>query len=164
MKSKKGISALSLMITIVIIIMIAGYSLLFSRDTVVEGNVATVYAEVQEVVEAAKGLSLDSEYANEALTGFELSNVADINPRVNNKLKEGKKYYYFGYADENMTEVMIQTLNEKLGLRSISNSYVIAIYDIGEVEVYLVDGININGNMCYTYDEIYMQYAEINQK
>ena len=164
MRRQRGISALSLMITIVIIIMIAGYSLLFSRDTVVEGNVATVYAEVQEIVEAAKGLSLDSEYETEALTGFELDSIADINPRVGNKLKEGRKYYYLGYADENMTEIMTQTLNEKLGLRSVSGSYVIAINDIGKVEVYLVDGININGSMCYTYDEIYAQYTEVNEK
>lgn len=164
MKSQRGISALSLMITIVIIIMIAGYSLLFSRDTVVEGNIATVYAEVQEIVEAAKGLSLDSAYAAEALTGFELDNITDINHRVGNKLKEGKQYYYLGYADESMTEVMTQTLNDKLGLRSVSNSYVVAINDIGKVEVFLVDGISINGNMCYTYDEIYAQYTEVNEK
>lgn len=164
MRSQKGISALSLMITIVIIVMIAGYALLFSRDTVVEGNVATVYAEVQEIVEATKGLSLDSEYAQEALAGFELESVSDINPRVGGKLNEVKKYYYFGYADESMTEVMTQTLNEKIGLRSVSNSYVVAINDIGKVEVYLVDGININGKMCYTYEDIYAQYTEVNKK
>ncbi|MBR3887552.1 MAG: hypothetical protein IKJ32_00435 [Clostridia bacterium] len=164
MKSQRGISALSLMITIVIIIMIAGYSLLFSRDTVVEGNVATIYAEVQEVVEAAKGLSLDREYAKDALTGFELESVADINHRVGGKLNSAKQYYYWGYADENMTEVMAQTLNDKIGLRSVSNSYVVAINDLGKVEVYLVDGININGTMCYTYDEIYAQYTEVNKK
>ena len=156
MKSQRGISALSLMITIVIIVMVAGYSLLFSRDTVVEGNIATIYAEVQEVVEAAKGLSLDIEYAKETLTGFELDSVADINHRVGGKLNSAKSYYYFGYADE--------TLNEKIGLRSVSGSYVVAINDIGKVEVYLVDGVNINGKMCYTYEDIYEQYTEVNKK
>ena len=164
MKSQRGISALSLMITIVIIVMVAGYSLLFSRDTVVEGNIATIYAEVQEVVEAAKGLSLDIEYAKETLTGFELDSVADINHRVGGKLNSAKSYFYFGYADESMTEVMTQTLNEKIGLRSVSGSYVVAINDIGKVEVYLVDGVNINGKMCYTYEDIYEQYTEVNKK
>lgn len=164
MKGQSGISALSLMITIVIIIIVAGYSLLFSRDTVIEGNVATIYAEISEMREAAKGLSLDLEYVKDNLAEFELESISDINPRVGGNLREGKKYYYFGYADDSMTEVMKQTINEKLGVRNVSGSYVIAINDIGEVEVYLVDGINIDGDIYYTYDEIYVEYAEVNQK
>lgn len=164
MKSQRGISALSLMITIVIIIMVAGYSLLFSRDTIVEGNVATVYSEMQELIEAAKGLSLDMDYLEENLSVFELESITEMNPRVGNKLREGKKYYYFAYADEDFSDVMKDSLNEVLGLRSVSGSYIVAINDLGKVEVYLVDGININGKFCYSYEEIYAEYTEVNQK
>ena len=164
MKSQRGVSALSLMITIVIIVMIAGYSLLFSRDTIVEGNVATVFAEMQELIEAAKGLSLDFEYLNENLSAFELASITEMNPRVGNKLREGRKYYYFAYGDEDFSDVMKDTLNDILGLRSVSGSYVVAINDLGKVEVYLVDGININGRFCYSYEEIYAEYTEVNQK
>jgi hypothetical protein len=163
-KNNKGISAVSLMITIVVIIIIAGYSLFFSRDTVIEAQVAKAYSEIQEMQDATKALSLDSSYAREYLAGYELEDISDMNERVGNKLREGKQYYYIGYADESVTDVMKQSLNEVLGVRNIEGSYIISVGDIGEIDVFLVDGININDKFCYTYEEIHKEYVNVTQK
>ncbi len=164
LKNNRGISAVSLMITIVVIIIIAGYSLFFSRDTVVEAQVAKAYTEIQEMQDAAKALSLDAAYAREYLAGCEIEDISTMNERVGNKLREGKQYYYLGYADDSVTEVVKQTMNENLGVRNIEGSYIISVGDIGEVDVFLVDGININDKFCYTYDEIYREYVNVTQK
>ena len=162
--NNSGISAVSLMITIVVIIIIAGYSLFFSRDTVVEAQVAKAYTEIQEIQDATKALSLDASYAREYLAGHEIEDISSMNERVGNKLREGKQYYYLGYADETTTEVMKQTLNETLGVRNIESSYIISVGDIGEVDVILEDGINIKDKYCYTYEEIHREYVNVTQK
>ena len=163
-KNNSGISAVSLMITIVVIIIIASYSLFFSRDTVIEAQVAKAYSEIQGIEEATKALSLDASYAREYLGGYEVEDIADMNERVGNKLREGKQYYYLGYADESVTDVEKRSLNEVLGVRNIEGSYIISVGDIGEIDVFLVDGININDKFCYTYDEIHREYINVTQK
>ena len=107
---------------------------------------------------------IDASYVNEYLSGFELEDISDMNERVGNNLREGKQYYYLGYADESVTEVMKQTMNGNLGVRNIEGSYIVSVGEIGDIEVFLVDGININGNFCYTYDEIYREYVSVTQK
>ncbi len=161
MKNNRGVSAISLMVTIVVIILIASYSVFFSRDAVVEGNVAKIYSEIQEVTEAVKALSLDYSIALETLSGFELVSVEGMNQRVGNNLESDKQYYYLGFGDDSLTEVMKQTLNDKLGVRSIENNYVVSVGDIGDVDVFLVDGINITGDNCYSFEEIHQKYSEI---
>lgn len=165
-KSQRGISAVSLMITIVIIIMLAGYSLFFSRDTVVEGNIATAYAEIQEVSDAIKALSLDPSSVPEILAAFVIDDIGEYEDRVgaDHILSEETQYYLLGYGEETVSEVMKQSMNDILGLRNIKSSYVISVKGLNDVEIYLVDGIGVNGKYCYTYDEIYMEYINVNKK
>jgi hypothetical protein len=98
------------------------------------------------------------------LEAFKIDDISQYNPRVGNNLLEGEDYYYLGFADENMTDVMKQTLNEVLDVRSVENSYIVSYEDTGKVNVLLFDGVRVGDSYYYTYDEIHNAYSNLNKK
>lgn len=164
MKSQRGVTATSMVIVIVILIMLAGYSVLTSREVVTEVKTEKYFQEIKLINEQMKGLSFDKKTFRDTLDAFKIENIAQYNPRVGNKLLDGKDYYFLGFADESMTEVMKQTLNEALDVRSVENSYIVSYEDTGKVNVFLLDGVRIGENYYYTYSEIHNAYSNLNKK
>ena len=164
MKSQRGVTATSMVIVIVILIMLAGYSVLTSREVITEANTGKDFQEIQLINEQMKNLSLDKKNFKSTLEAFEIEDIVQYNSRVGNNLLEGEQYYFLGFADESMTEVMKQTLNEVVDVRNIENSYIVSYEDTGKVNVFIVDGVRVGENYYYTYDEIHNAYSNLNKK
>ena len=164
MKSQRGITATSMVIVVVILIMLAGYSVLTSREIVTEANTGKYFQEIKLINDQMKNLSLDKKNFKNTLEMFEIEDIRQYNSRVGNNLLEGKEYYLLGFADSSTTEVMKQTLNEVLDVRSVENSYIVSYEDTGKVNVFLLDGIRVGEKYLYTYDEIHNEYSNLNKK
>lgn len=164
MKNQKGITAMSMVIVIVILILLAGYSVLTSRDIVTEVNIEQYFQEIKLISDQAKGISLDKKTFKDTFESFKIEDLNEYNARVGNRLLAGEDYYLLAYGDESLTDVMRQTLNEILDVRSVENSYIISYIDTGKVNVFLVDGVRIGENYYYTYDEIHKAYSNLNKK
>lgn len=164
MKNQRGVTAISMAIVIVILIMLAGYSVLTSREIVTEVNVSQYFQEIKLINEQVKGISFDKKTFKDTFESFKIEDISQYNLRVGNKLLTGEDYYLLPYGDEKITEVMKQTLNELLDVRNIENSYIISYVDDGKVDVFLVDGVRIGENFHYTYEDIHNAYSELNQK
>lgn len=157
MKNERGVTALTLTIVVVIIGIIAAFSIFTSRDVVVEGNLATVYSEISTVREKMIDQSLSDSYETSIIQTFKIDDISDYNYRVGGKLENGKDYYLFDFAGElgeAGSETLKQSLYEELDIKSVNKSYITCINDIGDVEVYLVDGIRVDDETLYTYEEI----------
>ena len=164
MKSQRGVTATSMVIIIVILIMLAGYSVLTSREVITEANTGKYSQEVKLINDQMKNLSLDKKNFKNTLEAFKIEDNSQYNSRVGNNLLEGKDYYFLGFADESMTEVMKQTLNEVLDVRSVENSYIVSYEDTGKVTVLLLDGVRVGDKYLYTYEEIHNAYSNLNKK
>ena len=164
MKNQRGVTATSMVIVIVILLMLAGYSVLSSREIVTEVNTQQYFQEIKLINEQAKGFTLDKKSFKDTFESFKIENIDQYNSRVGNNLLAGKDYYYLGFADEQMTDVMRQTLNNILDVRNVENSYIISYEDAGKVNVFLVDGVRIGDKYHYTYDEIHNAYSNLNKK
>ena len=163
MKNQKGVTALSMMILIIIIILLASFAVFSSRDLVVEGNIATIYNEIDIIRDSILGLSINESYEDGIFSSTKIDDINDYNARVGGNLKSGRTYYYLAYADDTMSDVYIQSLNEFLDVRSVQNSYIVSIIDVGEVEVFLVDGIRIEDTYYYSYEEISQNYSKASE-
>lgn len=164
MKSQRGVTAASMVIVIIVLVLLAGFSVLTSREVITEANTQKYFQEIKVVNEQIKSLSLDKKNFKNTLEAFKIESISQYNPRVGNRLLEGEDYYYLGFADESMTDVMKQTLNEMLDTRGIENSYIVSYEDAGKVNVFLVDGVRMGDNYYYTYDEIHNAYSNLNKK
>ena len=164
MKSQRGVTATSMVIVIVVLIMLAGYSVLTSREVITEANTGKYFQEIKLINDQMKNLSLDKKNFKNTLEAFKIDDIVQYNPRVGNNLLEGKDYYLLGFGDESMTEVMKQTLNEVLDVRSVENSYIVSYEDTGKVTVLLLGGVRVGENYYYTYEEIHNAYSNLNKK
>ena len=164
MKSQRGVTATSLMVVIVLLIILAGYSVLTSREVVNEINAEQVFQEIKLMNDQMKSLSFDKKTFKDTLDAFKIEDISQYNPRVGNRLLAGEDYYFLGFAEESMTDVMRQTLNEALDVRSIANIYIVSYEDTGKVNVLLLDGVRIGNEFYYTYSEIHNAYSNLNKK
>lgn len=164
MKNQKGVTAISMVIVIVIVVLLASYSILSSRDVVNEVKIQTYFQEIKLIGDSTKGLSLDKSYFKDTFESFKIENIDEYNARVGNNLRADKEYYLLGFAEESTTEVMRQTLNEILDTRNVENSYIISLEDSGKVNVFLVDGVRIGDNYYYTYEDIHKSYSNVTKK
>lgn len=170
MKKQSGVTALSLMIIIVIIILIASSSLLSSQDLIVEAKIETVYNEIETVKEAARRLKSLNEMdpkkydLSQMLFTDKITDISVYNDRVGQKLVEGQEYYYLDFKKDVISDTMKASILESLDIKSVTNSYIINMKEIDNIEAFLVDGIKINDNTYYTYEEIAKEYSGAIQK
>ena len=164
MKSQRGVTLTSMVVVIVVLIMLAGYSVLTSREVITEANTGKYFQEIKLINDQMKNLSLDKKNFQNTLEAFKIDDISQYNPRVGNNLLEGEDYYFLGFADESTTEVMKQTLNEVLDVRSVENSYIVSYEDTGKVNFLLFDGVRVGEEYLYTYDEIHNAYSNLNKK
>lgn len=164
MKKQKGVTLISMVIMIIVVILLASYSVLSSRDLITETNMQTYYQEIKLVQESLKGLSVDKEYFKESLEPYKISDIGMYNSMVGNNLEYDKDSYYFGFGEESMDKVVRQTLYELLDLRNISNSYIVTFIGEGKVKVFLVDGVKSGNETFYTYEEMHDAYSNVTQK
>lgn len=164
LESQRGVTALSMVVVVIVMIIIASFSVFSSRDLIKESLLAKVYNEINMVKDAVKDISLDDSYKESILSSMKITDLSEYNSRVGGTMTTDKTYYYIGYNDSSVSEATKKELDEYLGLRNIKNNYVICIKDYGMVEVMIVDGVKSEGNTYYTYDEISRAYTNVTKK
>lgn len=170
MKKQEGVTAVSLMVTIVIIMLIAGASLFTSQDLIVELNISTAYQDISTIKESVEGLRMlnelnPDEYVFEEIFLSEpISDISEYNERVGGKLQEGNEYFYLGFADDSLPDVYKESLKESMDLKSVNYNYIVNPENIEKVEVFLVDGVKVGDQFYYTYEEISAEYSNVNKK
>ena len=76
-KNNKGITMIQMVITIVMMVLIAGFSIYNARDTIIETKVAKIYNEVEEGKNAVTGLKIFEDENIENILGAPLQNLND---------------------------------------------------------------------------------------
>ena len=65
-----------------------------------------------------------------------------------------------GFGDSTVSDSLKKRMEEQLGVRDIEFSYIVGADDIEDIEVYLVDGVEVDGYYFYTYEDILNQYLK----
>lgn len=166
MKSQRGVTVISVMVVIIIIIILAAASVFSSKDLLKETKFSKVYNEIYTVRNAMQELkTLNETYPdkydmNKMLMGEKIEDISQYNPKVGWNLKDGNEYYYLGFGDSTVSDSLKRRMEEQLGVRDIEFSYIVGADDIEDIEVYLVDGVEVDGYYFYTYEDILNQYLK----
>lgn len=153
-KNNKGITMIQMVITIVMMVLIAGFSIYNARDTIIETKVAKIYNEVEEVKNAVTGLKIFEDENIENILGAPLQNLNDYS-ELAAYYKDDQEYYLLNFKTNG------NTLCDLLEIRNIENNYIVNLKDADNVEVFLVGGAMIENEMCYTDYEILKKYNDI---
>ncbi len=153
-KNNKGITMIQMVITIVMMVLIAGFSIYNARDTIVETKVAKIYNEVEEVKNAVTGLKIFEDENIENILGTPLQNLNDY-PGLAVYYKDDQEYYLLNFKTNG------NVLCDLLEIRNIENNYIVNLKDTDNVEVFLIGGAMIEDEMCYTDYEILKKYNDI---
>ena len=148
MKNKKGITLIEVMIAVIVLVIIATFSILYSSNITDESKLAKVYNEINIVKDAIEEsmvlIEINPEkYSLEYFFGEEVS-VGNYNVGVISK--EGT-WYHIG--EENY---------KTLDLRNIDREY---LYNASYKELFLVNGFERNGIALYRYEEIIDLYEDL---
>lgn len=141
MRNKKGISLITLIITIVVLIILAGISIFIGYEySINKANFAKIYNEMKEVSNAVKERGLENR----------LDNVSY--PFVGKKLTEDDSIEVNGviYGDEYYL-VTGQEISSSLGVKNVTRDYVVN-YSTGEV--ISKNPIYLDEKPLYTLDEV----------
>lgn len=145
---------IQMVITIVMMVLIAGFSIYNARDTIIETKVAKIYNEVEEVKNAVTGLKIFEDENIENILGAPLQNLNDYS-ELAAYYKDDQEYYLLNFKTNG------NTLCDLLEIRNIENNYIVNLKDADNVEVFLVGGAMIENEMCYTDYEILKKYNDI---
>ena len=151
---KRGITMIQMVITIVMMILIAGFSIYNSRDTIIETKLSKTYNEMMTVKEAVLGLET-LEIVDITDIGTELpdfSSYTQLMPYYNSGDHE---YYLLDFKNNG------DAIAEVLEIRNIENNYIVNVKNIEDIKIFLVNGVKIGDNVYYSDDEILKKYNDI---
>lgn len=155
MKANKGITMIQMVITIVMMVLIAGFSVYNSSDTVVEIRISKVYEEMKEVKNAVASLNVLEEDLSQYF-GAPLENFNAYNQLISYYVDSpAQEYYYLDFKNEGAV------LEDILEIRNIENNYIVNTTNIENIEIFLVNGLEIDGTKYYTDGEILEKYNDI---
>lgn len=153
-KKEKGITMIQMVITIIMMIIIASFSLYNARDTIIEAKVSKVYKEIMTVREGVVGAKV-METIDFADFGTKLDDFSSY-PQLSSYYDSGdSEYYFLDFETKNAV------ISEALEIRNIENNYIVNVKDFENVEVFLVDGLVIGSDRIYSDDEILRKYNDI---
>lgn len=153
-KNKKGVTLIQTVIAVVMIIIMAGFAILNSNDTIAETKVAKAYNEIVELKKAIYGFELLDEEGMEVFIDSKIESL-DVYPALASYGKENQEYYYLDFTNDS------EILSDTLELRNIENDYIVNVKDIDNIEVFCVKGIEIGNDKFYTENEIVKEYNDI---
>ena len=155
LKKCEGITMIQMVITIVMLVLIAGFSIYNSTDTIAETKAAKAYEEITEVKKAVmRYVVLDSEM--DELATFRLADLSGY-PTIASFYTDttDQDFYYLNFK----TNAML--LNEILEVRNIENNYIVNVKNLNDIEIYLVEGVKIRNEICYSDTQILENYNDI---
>lgn len=153
LNQKRGVTMIQMVITIVMMILIAGFSIYNASDTIVETKIAKTYNEMKEVKQAVVGLKTLGIY-----------DIRDIGTKVSDftgymQLQDyysgDQEYYLLNFNEKG------DSICEILEIRNIENNYIVNVKNIENIEIFSVNGVKIGEDWYYTDNEILQKYNEI---
>ena len=154
MNDNRGFTMVQMVVTIIMIVLIAAFSVSNSRDTIVETKVAKAYEEVTEVKKAVMRYAVLSQ-EREELSAFKIDNL-DSYPNLTSEYAEmgEQEYYFLDFKTQG------ETLNEILEVRNVNDNYIVNIKNLNDIEIFLVNGIKVGNKTLYTDKEIIEIYND----
>ncbi len=155
MRNDKGISLLQVLISIIIIIMISSFAILYSSHTSTEAKLARLYSEMSAVKDAYKNALMlnelnPDEYSLETLFPDKVTNewISDNYARIGFSSKPSEAIGWYLITPENA---------ENIELEKVQGTYVI---DNTNDLIYLLDGFSREGQeeTVYEYEDILKLY------
>lgn len=154
LKGKNGITMIQTVITIVMMILIAGFSIYNSKDTLVETKLTKAYNEILEVKRAVQGA--------ETLELFKMSSIGTpvedftLYPQLSGYYNSGEHEYYFLNFKDNG-----KVIENVLEIRNIENNYIVNVKNTENIEIFMVNGVKVGTSTYYTDTEILKKYNDI---
>lgn len=153
-KYNSGITMIQMVITIVMMVLIAGFSIYNSKDTLVETKLTKAYNEMLEVKRAVQGLRV--------LDVIELKDISTpVNdftnyPQLSGYYTSGEHEYYFLDFKNNGA-----VIEDSLEIRNIENNYIVDVKNVEDIEILSINGVTIGADTYYSDDEILEKYNDI---
>lgn len=151
---QKGITLITLTITIVVMMIIASITVYYSKDLIkraklqdLSTNMLLIQAKAKECVEEANFQKLNLENSGDILLGVKLvGSVAEEEAKKTGKIESGKEDSYYYLPEETLTQMGLKNLDKE------DYGYFIVQYDISEIKVEVINTHGYNG--MYTLTEI----------
>ena len=154
MEQKRGITMIQMVITIVMMILIAGFSIYNSRDTIIETKLSKTYNEMMTVKEAVLGLET-----------LEIVDIKDIGTKLSDFSSYTQLMPYYNSGDNEYYLLDFKSngdaISDVLEIRNIENNYIVNVKNMEDIEIFLVNGVKIGDNVYYSDDEILKKYNDI---
>ena len=142
-----------MVITVVMMALIAVFSISNSKETVVETKIIKTYEEMREVKSAIMRYVVIDNMEN--LATYKITSLASY-PGITSKYGPSEQdLYYFDFGQDSAI------LNDLLEVRNIQNDYIVNVYNLNDIEIFLVGGIQIGGTTYYAEQDILEQYNDV---
>lgn len=153
-KQNKGITMIQMVITIVMMVLIAGFSIYNSKDTLVETKITKAYNEILEVKRAVQSFEM-LDFAK--LSDFS-TQITDFTyyPQLVSYCNDPSGEYYFLNFESNK-----DVIEDILEIRNIENNYIVDVKNIENIQIFSVDGIKVGKDTYYSDEEILKKYNDI---
>lgn len=159
----QGITILQIVITIVVMMILGTYAILYSQGTPTEAKLAKIYTEIKEI----KSTLIEANSLNNIKKQGDVLNIYEeiTIPKVNNVEYQDvigagntKEYYYMDFTSSRKLENVLEVEN-------ISNDYLL---EADTMNIYLIKGVGIkSGNSetkVYKADDIEKHYNNLLKK
>ena len=153
-KREEGITLIQTAIAVVMIVLIAGFAILNSTDTLIETKVAKAYNEIIIVKKAVMEIEALEEEGMAIFSSDRIENF-DSFKGLEDKDKPNQEYYYLNFKEK------ANILNDILDVRNVENNYVVNVKNLDNIEIFSVNPVEIGKDKYYTDDEIIEKYNEI---
>ena len=153
-KGEKGITMIQMVITIVMMAIIAGFSIYNSRDTIAETKITKAYNEILIIKDAIVEVKVLDDSVMDVFSGDRLVNL-DAYDGIADRDEPNQEYYFLDFKNKK------ELLEDIFNLRNIENNYIVNVKNLENIEVFLVDGVNVDDTLYYTADEIIEKYNDI---
>ena len=156
LKQNKGITMIQMVVTVVMLALIAAFSIYNATTTVVEAKVAKAYNEIITLKNGVKSFVILNE-SLESFPGREIPNL-DEYPHLQTVSKVNQKYYYLDFKND------AGSINDALEVRNIENDYIVNLRELENIEIFLAETIDVNGEKVFTDNQIIEKYGDIFNK
>lgn len=162
MRNKKGVTMIELVLVIIIILIIATFSVLSGRETFNQATATEVYTEISAIREAVNGVNIkrDLDEKFELTSGdyydvkaSELNQVeAEFEAEYGFEVENGEfENLYIIYGMDELEKYNESKVKNTYGFDSIKHTYII---NFNKVEVDLLENLTISDKTVRTYEEI----------
>lgn len=154
MKGNEGITILQIVITIIVMMIILSASVFYGVNTTREAKIAATYSEIKDIESAIKEAEVREKIK---ILDNSISIYGEYEaPKVDNssyELQLGEKSGDFYFLDFTSS----RKLSNALDIERVKNNYLL---EIENLNIYMVDGLEINGAVLYDAKEIAKFYQD----